>query len=93
MAMFSIRPATVAATEKLKNAVITALKPGDVFLDVGAHLGYFSIVAARVDVEVGHTVKGVQELGRDLSDGDVVDIDLLLADEIQQEIERPLVGV
>src|SRR5206468_779613 len=30
------------------DAVITALKPGDVFLDVGAHLGYFAIVAARV---------------------------------------------
>jgi FkbM family methyltransferase len=29
------------------DAVITALKPGDVFLDVGAHLGYFSAVAAR----------------------------------------------
>jgi FkbM family methyltransferase len=30
------------------DAVITALKPGDVFLDVGAHLGYFSAVAARL---------------------------------------------
>jgi FkbM family methyltransferase len=30
------------------DAVITALKPGDVFLDVGAHLGYFSALAARV---------------------------------------------
>jgi len=30
------------------DAMITALRPGDVFLDVGAHLGYFSIIAARV---------------------------------------------
>ena len=30
------------------DAMITALRPGDVFLDVGAHLGYFSVVAARV---------------------------------------------
>jgi FkbM family methyltransferase len=30
------------------DAVITALKPGDVFLDVGAHLGYFSAVGARL---------------------------------------------
>jgi FkbM family methyltransferase len=30
------------------DAMMTALKPGDVFLDVGAHLGYFSIIAARV---------------------------------------------
>jgi FkbM family methyltransferase len=30
------------------DAVITALKPGDVFLDVGAHIGYFSTVAGRL---------------------------------------------
>src|SRR5258708_20570180 len=30
------------------DAIITALKPGDVFLDVGAHFGYFSAVAARL---------------------------------------------
>lgn len=32
----------------LVDAVITALKPGDVFLDLGAHIGYFSTVAARL---------------------------------------------
>ena len=36
--------------------MITALKPGDVFLDVGAHLGYFSIVAARVVGPTGRVV-------------------------------------
>ena len=30
------------------DAMLTALKPGDVFIDVGAHLGYFSTLAARV---------------------------------------------
>lgn len=30
------------------DAIVTALTPGDVFLDVGAHLGYFSTLAARV---------------------------------------------
>jgi FkbM family methyltransferase len=30
------------------DAMITALKPGDVFIDVGAHLGYFSAIAARL---------------------------------------------
>lgn len=30
------------------DAIITALKPGDVFLDVGANIGYFSTLAARL---------------------------------------------
>jgi FkbM family methyltransferase len=30
------------------DAIMTALKPGDVFVDVGAHLGYFSVLAARI---------------------------------------------
>lgn len=30
------------------DAILTALKPGDVFIDVGAHLGYFSTLAARI---------------------------------------------
>jgi precorrin-6B methylase 2 len=30
------------------DAIVTALKPGDAFLDVGADIGYFSILAARV---------------------------------------------
>jgi FkbM family methyltransferase len=34
--------------KQVLDAMITALKPGDVFLDVGAHLGYFSTIAARV---------------------------------------------
>lgn len=38
------------------DAMMTALKPGDVFLDVGAHLGYFSIIAARVVGPSGRVV-------------------------------------
>jgi FkbM family methyltransferase len=30
------------------DAVVTALKPGDVFIDVGAHFGYFAVLAAAV---------------------------------------------
>jgi FkbM family methyltransferase len=30
------------------DAIVTALKPGDVFLDVGAHYGYFAVLAAAV---------------------------------------------
>ena len=38
------------------DAMITALKPGDVFLDVGAYLGYFSIIAARVVGPAGRVI-------------------------------------
>jgi FkbM family methyltransferase len=30
------------------DAIVTALKPGDVFLDIGANIGYFSTLAARL---------------------------------------------
>ena len=40
----------------LVDAMITALRPGDVFLDVGAHFGYFSMVAARVVGPTGRVI-------------------------------------
>lgn len=42
--------------KQVVDAMITALKPGDVFLDVGAHLGYFSTIAARVVGPSGRVV-------------------------------------
>jgi FkbM family methyltransferase len=42
--------------QQVVDAMITALKPGDVFLDVGAHLGYFSMIAARVVGPSGRVV-------------------------------------
>lgn len=38
------------------DAVVTALKPGDVFIDVGAHLGYFSTLAARLVGPAGKVI-------------------------------------
>lgn len=38
------------------DAVMTALKPGDVFVDVGAHLGYFSALAARAVGPTGRAI-------------------------------------
>jgi FkbM family methyltransferase len=38
------------------DAIMTALKPGDVFIDIGAHLGYFSTLAARVVGPTGRVV-------------------------------------
>jgi len=34
-----------------------------------------------------------QVLAGDPGDGDVVDVDLLLADQVEQQVERPLVGL
>jgi FkbM family methyltransferase len=42
--------------KQVVDAMMTALKPGDVFLDVGAHFGYFSIIAARVVGPSGRVV-------------------------------------
>lgn len=38
------------------DAILTALKTGDVFVDVGAHLGYFSTLAARIVGPTGRVI-------------------------------------
>jgi FkbM family methyltransferase len=38
------------------DAIVTALRPGDVFIDVGAHAGYFTVLAARIVAPRGHVV-------------------------------------
>jgi hypothetical protein len=42
--------------KQVVDAMMTALKPGDVFLDVGAHHGYFSTIAARVVGPTGRVI-------------------------------------
>lgn len=51
-AFFYGTPYEAAVTD----AVITALRPGDVFLDVGANIGYFSTLAAKLVGGSGHVV-------------------------------------
>jgi FkbM family methyltransferase len=41
---------------ELAQAVATRLKPGDVFVDVGANIGFFSVLAARVVTTAGTVV-------------------------------------
>lgn len=38
--------------EGLTRFVIASLKPGDIFIDVGANVGYFSLIAASLDARV-----------------------------------------
>jgi FkbM family methyltransferase len=38
------------------DAIITALRPGDVFVDVGANIGYFSTLAARIVGSSGRVI-------------------------------------
>ncbi len=38
------------------NALLQILQPGDVFIDIGAHIGYFSMLAAQVVGPQGHVV-------------------------------------
>jgi hypothetical protein len=38
------------------DAIVTALKPGDVFVDVGANIGYFTVLAAQIVAPSGSVV-------------------------------------
>ena len=47
---------SVPYEKEVTDAVITALKPGDVFLDVGANIGYFSALGAKLVGASGRVV-------------------------------------
>jgi FkbM family methyltransferase len=49
---FYSKPYEKAVTD----AIITALRPGDVFLDVGANIGYFTTLAARLVGKSGRVI-------------------------------------
>lgn len=51
-AFFYAMPYEKAVTD----AIITALRPGDVFLDIGANIGYFATLAAKLVGPAGHVV-------------------------------------
>src|SRR5262245_48280046 len=38
------------------DAIVTALRPGDVFVDVGANIGYFTVLAAAVVGDRGRVI-------------------------------------
>jgi hypothetical protein len=52
--------------------------------------GHVEVVRGLIETEL---VNGLEELVGDARDGDVGDLELLLAEEMEQEIERAGVGV
>ena len=60
-------------------------------LDVDERRGHVDELGAQFDVELEGPLHVLQVLGGDGGDGDVVDVDLLLADQVQQQIKRPLI--
>ena len=53
--------------------------------------GHDEEIGRDVHVHLPHHVKVVQVLGRHFRNGNVVDVDLVLPDQIQKKIERSLV--
>ena len=60
-------------------------------LDVDQRRGHVDELGAQLDIHLGGALDVFEILSGDLSDRDVVDVDLLLADQVQQQIERPIV--
>ena len=59
-------------------------------LDVDERRGHHQEFARDVEVQLLHQLDRVEVLLRDERDRDVVDVDLVLPDEVQQQVERPL---
>ncbi len=62
-------------------------------LDVDEQRGGVDEVSGHVHVAGAELIDVGQKLRRDFGDGDVVDIDVLLADEIEQQVERAVVNL
>src|SRR5436190_781412 len=59
-------------------------------LDVNQRCGHDEEVAGDVEVQFLHQVNRVEVLLRDDGDGNVVDVELVLPDQMLQQIERTL---
>ena len=86
------------ADERIPRILRLALHPGRRFrprqqhpgLDVNQRRRHDQELARHVQVELLHELNRVQVLRGDERDRDVVDADLVLPDEVQQQVERPL---
>ena len=48
-------------------------------------------LGAQVDIHFARFFQVLQVLGGDGGDGDILDVDLLLADQVQQQVQRALI--
>ena len=55
--------------------------------------GHEDELGADIEIHFARLVEVAQVLRRDGGDGDVANVDLLLADEVEQQIERAVVAV
>ncbi len=62
-------------------------------LDVDQQRGHVDELAGGVDVGLLELVGVVKKLRRDAGDGDVVDVDVLLANKVEQKVERAVVDL
>ena len=62
-------------------------------LDVDQERGHVDELAGGVDVDLLEVLGVVEKLAGDAGDGNVVDVDVLLADEVEQKIERAVVDL
>ena len=60
-------------------------------LDVDQGGGHVDELGAQLDVQLESALHVLEILLRDGGNGDVVDVDLLLADQVEQQVERPIV--
>ena len=59
-------------------------------LDLREHRGHQQVLARQLQLQVGHQLDVLHVLARDLGDRDVEDVEVLLADQVQQQVERTL---
>ena len=62
-------------------------------LDVDEERGHVDEVACGVDVGLLEVMGVVEKLAGDAGDGNVVDVDILLADEVEEEVHGAVVNV
>ena len=62
-------------------------------LDQDQRRGHVDEIGGDIDIELFELVQIFQILARDLGDGNIVNVHLLLADQIQQQVERAIVGI